>query len=104
MNRIILIVALALGLAACEKSQIDTTFAIACAALPQADAVFQTYASTGRVSPAVIRNEQAAIAAGQAICNGPPPTNVKDALASVRRVMDAVLKSIATAKAQSQGA
>lgn len=89
-----------LALAACTSADRDDTYAIACSSIPTADALFQVYAGTGKVSASLVADEQAAIAGAQAICSGPRPANVKSALAAVNRAATAILGYIAKAKTQ----
>ncbi len=99
MKKIALLLAL-LALPACSAQQQDDAFAIACASIPTADALFQTYAATGKVGAKIIADEALAVQAAQAACNGPRPTNVKTAIAYVQRIATQILQAIATAKQQ----
>lgn len=93
-------IALLLLATACTPGQLDDGFAIACASVPTADAAFQGYASTGKVSASVINDEKLAVQAAAAACNGPRPADVKTAIAYVQRIATRVLQAIATAKQQ----
>jgi hypothetical protein len=88
---------LGLGVSACD---LDDGFAIACTAVSTADAGFQIYASTGKVSLSTIKTERKAVAAAQAVCSGPRPQNVQEALAAVNRALAAI--ATATRKARSE--
>lgn len=89
-----------LVLPACSARDMDNAFAGLCNAVPIADAGFQYYASTGKVSASVIRSEARAVAAAQAVCNGPRPTNVQSAMAAVRAAIVAIAAETAKARAQ----
>lgn len=102
MRKTVLIGLVACGVAACTPADKDDTYAIACASIPTADALFQVYASTGKVKQSLIDAERQAIAAAQAICNGPRPTNVQQSITAVNRAATAILQLIAQAKAQAQ--
>lgn len=92
---------LAMPLVACTEAQKDDAFFVACASVPTADALFQTYVATGRVKQNVIDAEHAAIAAAQVACAGPRPSDSRTTAAYVQRVMATVLVQIAIAKKQS---
>lgn len=95
-----IIAVIALTLASCTTAEKDDAFFIACASIPAADALFQSYVASGKVSAAVIENERTAVAAAQAACNGPRPSDSKTAALYVQRIMTSVLSSIAQAKRQ----
>lgn len=97
---LIIAAGIVLFLAACTTTERDNAFDIACASIPTADAMFQVYAVTGKVSQSVIDGERQAIAAAQSVCNGPRPTDVKTSLAAVNRAATAILNYIAVAKKQ----
>lgn len=99
-NMIVAALAAALLLTACTEGQKDDTFAIACTAVSTADVSFQLYASSGKVKPSVIEAERKAVIAAQAVCNGPRPANVRDALAAVNRALAAIAAATAQARVQ----
>lgn len=103
MRKLMLVAAMALAVSACTKEQQDDAFAIACQAVPTADAMFQVYVQTGKVSADVIRNEQLAVQSAQAACNGPRPSDVKSAAAYVQRIVTALIQATATARKQAGG-
>lgn len=90
----------ALAVAACTEAQKDDTFAVACAAVSAADTGFQIYAGTGKVRDSVVAAEQDAVAAAQATCDGPRPTDAKTALAAVNRALKAIANATASARTQ----
>lgn len=100
MMRPILLALFCAVTAACTTTEKDDAFFIACASIPTADALFQTYAASGKVSADVIRKKEIAVAAAQSICDGPRPTDTRAAALAVQRAMTAVLTVIATAKKQ----
>lgn len=102
MRKFILVLplALGLGLGACTTQQSDDTYAVACSAVSLADAGFQIYASTGKVSQSIMDNERLAVVGAQAICDGPRPTNTATSLAAVTRALTAI--ATATSKARTQ--
>lgn len=103
MKVIGLVLVSALALASCTSDQLDDGFAIACAAVPTADAGFQIYVGTGKVSAKVINDEKLAVQAAAAACNGPRPADVKTAISYVQRITTQILQAMATAKQQAGG-
>lgn len=99
MRRFLLIVPI-LFLAACTPQQQDDTYAIVCSGVSLADSAFQIYATTGKVSARVIENERKAVAAAQAVCSGPRPTDVRAALAAVQRALTAIAEATREARQQ----
>lgn len=92
--------ALLAAMTGCSTTERDNAFDIACASIPTADAMFQVYAGTGKVSQSIIDGERQAIAVAQTVCNGPRPADVKSSLAAVNRAATAILGYIAQAKKQ----
>lgn len=99
-GRMITIAAALTALAACTEAQKDDTFAIACASVSAADTGFQIYAASGKVRDSVTIPERDAVAAAQAVCDGPRPADVKTALAAVNRALKAIADATAKARVQ----
>lgn len=87
----------ALLLGACT---LEDTFANACAGVPIADAGFRIYAQHEKVSRDVKQAEKKAVAAAQAVCDGPRPKDVPSAIAAVSRAIAAIADATRKAKAQ----
>lgn len=100
MRRLLIAAATALTLAGCTTAQKDDTFAIVCAGVSTADIGFQLYANSGKVSAQIVRNEARAVAAAQAVCNGPRPDNVAQALAAVQRALTSIADATKQARVQ----
>ena len=91
-------------LAACSAQQIETaatesdaavasaqpTIEMACWLVEAADAGFAAYASSGKADPAVVADEQKAIAGANTICAN-PPSDVAQAITDVIAVYKAVV-------------
>lgn len=90
----------AAGPVTCTSEQQDDAFDIACQSIPTADALFQVYVATGKVSDKVINDERLAVQAAQAACNGPRPKDPKTAAAYVQRIATAILNAVAAARKQ----
>lgn len=100
----ILAVCSALAVGACTPQQQDDSFAIACTAVPLADAGFQLYAASGKVSQSVIDIERSAVVGAQAVCNGPRPADVKSSIAAISRALSAIASATARARVEATGA
>jgi hypothetical protein len=98
------IIAAALLLGACTAQQItqaqtdandavaaaQPTIEMACWLTQAADAGFQAYAASANLDPAVVTDEQKAVAAANAICAN-PPTDLAQALVDVMASYKAVV-------------
>lgn len=102
MKKLALVGAMVVGLLGCTPQQLDDTFAIACTAVSTADAGFQIYATTGKVSASTIERERKAVLAAQTVCSGPRPQNVQQALAAVNQALAAIATATAAARAEQQ--
>lgn len=100
IRSLLLVAGLALAVAACTDAQKDDTFAIVCGSVPVADALFQNYASTGKVSAKVMNAEKLAVDGAQGACNGPRPADTRTAVAAVQRALTAIANATNTARAQ----
>lgn len=89
-----------LSAAACTPQQQDDAFGVACVGVATADAGFQVYAATSKVSTSVLRDETLAVAAAQAICSGPRPADVASSLSALRRALSAIAAATTRARAQ----
>lgn len=102
MNNVLRAAAMAsaIALSACTTAEKDDSFAVACASVSVADAGFQLYAATGRVSAKTIEKERVAVAAAQAVCSGPRPADVRTSMAAVQRALTAIIEATRQARVQ----
>lgn len=89
-----------LAITACTEAQKDDTFAIICGSVPVADALFQNYAGTGKVSAKVMSAEKVAVDGAQGVCDGPRPADTRTAIAAVQRALTAIANATSAARAQ----
>jgi hypothetical protein len=92
MRRLLIAAALSLPLAGCGggESPSDDPLARTCMTISTAELAFNVFASTQNVRQSTVDAVRKAVAAAQAVCNGPRPTNPQAALLAAQRALQAV--------------